>query len=268
MKYILSILSTFMIATLVIISCKKPTVDLITENNKWVYVDSSKFANVRIIHCITANTPFLPTATATTGPQVFVYTDGAKLNGNALSYGGQWPSPNVYATVTSGSNVKFNIVMARMNLAVVPNVPAPIAGDTLFSFNALLVSGKFYSLYLGDSTNNYKGELIEDQLPLPAYQKYKLRLANYIMNPFDTLSLYSRRNGVEIIQNIIHKQTSNWVEYDLPLIADTLDLRKKGTTVNYATAIPFTPTGQRMYTVVCRGKTGLKAVSAGLLTNR
>ncbi len=268
MKYILSILITCITASLIITSCKKPEIDLITENNKWVYVDSTLFANVRIIHCITANTPFLPTATSTTGPQVFVYANGAKLNGNALSYGGQWPSPNVYASIISGSNVKFDMVMARMNLALVPNVPAPIAGDTLSSFTAPLVKGKFYSLYLGDSTNNYKNELVEDQLPIPAYQKYKIRLANYIMNPFDTVSLFSRRNNIEIIQNITHKQISNWVEYDLPLIADTLDLRKKGSTTNYATAVAFTPTGQRMYTVVCRGKTGLKGIAAGVLTNR
>ncbi len=248
--------------------------DLIAENNKWEYLDSSNNANVRIVHCFAGNTPQIPTApNLTTGPQVFVYANGQKLNGNALSYGGQWPSPNVYATIPSG-NVEFKIVNARMNLAAVPNVPAPIAGDTLYTFTQQLDKGKYYSMYMGDTVPFIRFVVKEDVMPVPDYQTYKIRLAHMIMNPTDTLTLYSRRQAAEIISNITHKQVSDWVQLPLPIISDTLEIRKKGSTTTYitvgGTAPSFSPTGLRFYTVVLRGKTGVtgKTVSAAILTNR
>jgi hypothetical protein len=269
MKYLIIIFITTITLSAILLSCNKEKTDLIAENNKWVYVDSTKSANVRIIHCMAANAPSLPTASATAGPQVFVYANGQKLNGNALSYFGQWPSPNVYALIPSGTNVRFDIVMARLNLAVVPNVPAPVAGDTLFSFNGSLSNGKFYSLYLGDSAASFRGQLVEDVLTLPEYQKYKIRLVNYTMNPLDTFVVYSRKQGVNIIQDVTHKQISNWSEFDLPITVDTLDLRRKNSTVNITT-FPFLPTGLRMYSLIARGKNLLtgKLTASSIVTNR
>jgi hypothetical protein len=269
MKKMKIVLSGLFLLALVLPACKKNTTDGIVDNYKWVYTDTVNNANLRIIHCIASNTPTLPSASANTGPQFFAYINGKKLNGNALSYGGQWPSPSVYASVESGTNIRFDLVQARLNFLVVPNIPAPIAGDTLLTFTGTMQKGKYYSLYVGDSST-YKGELREDVLPVPAYQRYKIRLANWMMNPADTLTVYSRRNAADIITNISHKQVSDWVELDIPVVNDTFDIRKKGTTVSYVTFNNFAPAGLRMYTMIGRGKTGLtgKGASINILTNR
>lgn len=228
--------------------------DLLAENEKWEFLDSTNNANIRVVHCFAGNTPQIPTApNLTTGPQVFVYANGKKLNGNALSYGGQWPSPNVYAGIPSGT-VEFRIVNARMNLGVVPNIPAPIAGDTLYTFSQQLEQGKNYSLFMGDTVPYIRFVVKEDVLTTPEYQTYKIRLAHMIMNPTDTLSLYSRRQGAELISNITHKQISDWVQVPIPVISDTLEIRKKGSVATYitvgGTAPTFSPAGLRFYTVV------------------
>jgi hypothetical protein len=114
----------------------------------------------------------------------------------------------------------------------------------------------------------------EDIISNPEYQTYKVRLANWLMNPTDTITLYSRREAREIIQNITHKQYSDWVQLPLPIISDTLELRRKGTTTVYitigGTAPTFSPIGERSYTVIARGKTGVtsKTPSASIVTNR
>lgn len=249
--------------------------NLLDENVKSGYVDSSQSAFIKVIHNFAGNTPQVPTApNATTGPQFFLYGNGVKLTGNALSYTNVFPASTVYAAVPSGNNIRFDLVLARINLAVVPNVPAPIAGDTLLTFNQSLDAGKFYTFYIGDTVPTVRVSVKEDLLPVPEYQTYKIRLANFIMNPLDTLTLYSRRQKAEIIQAIPHKEVSDWVQLNLPIISDTLELRKKGTTTTYitvgGTAPAFAPAGLRMYTVVVRGKTGVtaKTNSASIITNR
>ncbi len=252
-------------------SCEKK--DLIAENNKWVYFDSSKAANVKLIHCFAGNTPQLPTASnLTTGPQVFVYANGKKLNGNALSYGGQWPSPAVYSSVPSGNNIRFDVVMARLNLSIVPNAPAPIAGDTLATFTQTLENGKYYSFFIGDSIPNFKVTVKEDGIiGKPAYQKFKIRLANWLMSPNDTFNIYSRREQRLIIKDVYHKQISDFVELNLPIVVDTFDVYKTNNATTIFTSLTaFSGVGERMYTLILRGKPGLagKLPQIGVVTNR
>jgi hypothetical protein len=262
------------ILTTMLYSCKRNNIEKV--NEIFQYIDSSAGANVKIVHCFAGNTPQLPTAAnLTTGPQVFFYADGKKLNGNALSYAGAWPSPQVYATVAAGSNVRIDVVMARLNLAVVPNRPAPIVGDTLVSFNTNLEKGKFYSFYFGDSVPTYKVTVKEDNLTPPAYQTFKIRLANFLMDPMDTLEARSRITNQVIFQNVAHKDVTPWVEIPLPVLeTDTLDIKIKGAATNLTptTGLVLAATGLRMYTVVARGKRSLamagKAQSFNILTNR
>jgi hypothetical protein len=267
MNKIMIFLACIITTIIIVSSCKKE--DNIAKNNKWIYADSANNTNVRLIHCFAGNTPNLPPNTAT-GPQVFVYVNGAKLNGNALSYGGQWPSPSVYASIPQTGSVRLDFVMARLNFSAVPVLPAPIAGDTLVSITTNLEKGKKYSIYFSDTIPTYRVTVVEDQLVLPQYQRYKIRFANFVMNPLDTLSIYSRRQVGEVVSDITHKNHSGWVELDLPAISDTLELRKKGTTTVLASLNGFSPAGLRMYTIVGRGKTGVtgKGYSIGALINR
>ena len=253
-----------------ITGCEKNNVNLIDENNKWVYLDSSNSGNIKIIQVFAGNTPQIPTApNPTTGPQVFIYANGKKLNGTALSYGSVWPVSNVYANIPSGST-RFDIINARLNLTVVPNVPGFIAGDTLATFTATVDKAKYYSLYIGDTVPAVRVTIKEDVFPVPDYQTYKIRVANLLMNPLDTVTLFSARQNAEIISNITHKNVSDWIQVPLPVINDTLIFRKKGTTTSYAQLNGFAPVGLRMYTLIARGKTGVtnKTPAAALITNR
>lgn len=246
--------------------------DLIDDNNKWIYLDSSNSANVKFLQVFAGNTPQLPTAAnATTGPQVFIYANGKKITGNSLSYGGVFPVTNVYANIPSGIT-KFDIINGRLDLTVVPNVPKFIAGDTLASFTATLDKSKYYSIYIGDSVPFMRATIKEDMFATPDVGTYKIRIANLFMNnnPTDTVSLFSVRQNAEIISNITHKEVSNWVQIPVPIISDTLIFRKKGTVTSYAVLNGFSPTPLRSYTLVGRGKNGVtgKTPAAALITNR
>lgn len=253
---------------MVMLSCE--TDNLLDANIKTTPLDSSSVAFIKFTQLYAGNTPQLPTAAnLTTGPQVFLYANGKKITGSAVGFGGFFPVTSVYAAVEAGTNVRFDVIQARMNLAVVPNIPAPIAGDTLKTFNQTLEKGKFYTILLGDSVPNFNTTVKEDVLNVPGVLTYKIRLANWFMNPTDTLNVYSRREGREVITGITHKQFSDWVEIPVPVISDTMDLRRKGTTTSIV-GVGFSPAGTRMYTIVGRGKTGVsgKALAAALIVNR
>jgi hypothetical protein len=261
----------FILITLAgIISCNKNDVNLIDENNKWVLLDSSNSANIKIIQVFAGNTPQIPTApNDSTGPQVFIYANGKKLNGNALSYGGVWPTTSVYANVPEG-NTRFDIINARLDLSVVPNIPKFNAGDTLATFTAALSKGKYYSFYIGDTVPTVRVTIKEDNIIVPEYQTYKLRVANFFMNPTDTVLLYSVRQSAVIFNNVTHKNISDWIQLPLPVISDTLIFLRKGATIGFTQINGFSPTGLRMYTIIGRGKTNVKnkRPSISSITNR
>ena len=297
---IYNLILIFLSGCIVITSCNK-NVNLLDENNKSVYLDASNSANIKVIDVFAGNSPVLPTAQSQlySGPQFFIYANGVKLNGTALGYingntftlplaasnplanpnaiGLLFPITNVYANVAAGAT-RFDLILSRLNLGVVPNVPSFIAGDTLITFNTTLIPGKNYSMYIGDTIPTYKVTFKEDDLSAtPAYQTYKIRLANFLMDPLERITLFSRRQNAEIISDISHKNVSDWVQLPLPIISDTLEIRKTGTAVTYITvqgtasqSPTFAPTGMRMYTVIARGKTGLiaKAPSASIIINR
>lgn len=249
--------------------------DLISENDKWIFTDTTDVGYVRFVHAFAGNTPQIPSAAANTGPQVFLYADGAKLNGTNLGYAANWPGPNVYATIKTGG-VGFMAVLARLNTSVVPNIPAPSAGDTLLKFSQNIEKGKYYTMILVDTVPSMKIWVKEDNLVIPAINKYKIRLINTTANPLDTLDLYSRVLKQNIISGVTHKQASDFIEVALPPVNDTLEVRKPGGTaalyyVGSQTAPQtFAPVSERIYSVVCRGKTGVtnKTPSSTLVTNR
>lgn len=269
------ILHIFIILTVSVFSiyssCTKK--DQLDENEKTVLTDNLNVGLVRVFHNYAGRTPALP---AGTSPTLFLYLNGAKFTGNSLTYTSNFPATNVYATVPAGA-ATFLGVLARMNTTVVPNIPAPVAGDTVLSFNFNVEKGKYYSVYLVDTTPTIRALVKEENFTLPAVGAYKIRLANLTGNLADSLNLYSRNTRTVLIPNVTHKQISDFVELPLNLINDTLEIRRPGGTaqlyyVNNATAPqPFFPVSQRIYTVVCRGKTGSatnNTPSANLVTNR
>lgn len=271
MKILYKIVLIICIIIVGIFGCKKNT-NLIDENNKWVLLDSSNSTNVKIIQVFASNTPQIPTApNLTTGPQVFIYANGQKLNGLSLGYGSVWPTTNVYGNIPSG-NTRFDIINGRMDLTVVPNLPKFIAGDTLATFTATLDKGKYYSLYIGDTVPNMRVTLKEDNLILPDPLTYKIRVGNFSMNnnPTDTFNLFSVRQNAEIITDISHKNISDWVQIPIPILNDTLIFRKKGNVLPYLIVSIPPNAAQRMVTIIAKGKSGVtaKLPSTTILINR
>jgi hypothetical protein len=267
-KLIIYIASFTALSTLIFSTCKNE--NAIKDQDVTEFVDTTKVAFIRVVHAFAGNTPQLPTAAnLTTGPQVFIYANGAKLNGNALSYGGQWPSPNVYATVPATSPIQFRAIMARLNLSAVPNIPAPMAGDTLLTVMKTLTPGKKYTMYFGDTVANYTLVENEDILNFPPEGNFQIRMANWSMVPTDTFDVWSRREQRNLITNVWHKQISPFSTVVVPDISDTLDIRRKGSTTATNTVI-LAGVGLRHYTIVMRGKGTLagKNLSANILTTR
>lgn len=250
-------------------SCDKTDKDLILENADWRPIDRGGVAFLRVFDAYAANTPNLP-GSSTAGPVVFLYGNAVKFTHTGFGYGSAWPSTSVYATVPAGPTA-FDVVMSRMNTAT-PQQPAPNAGDTLLKFNYSTVAGRYYSLFLVDTTT-MRFLMIDDAPIFPPDGKYRIRLVHVAANPKDTLNLYSRLEKRNIIVNIPHKQYSDWLERDV--ILDTLEVRKNGQAVatyvwsGTTTYTPFNPVSKRFYTVVARGKDGLtgKGPGATLITN-
>jgi hypothetical protein len=267
----LIILSAFLIYG----SCKKREITKVNEN--FDFVDSSQVANIKLIQAFAGNLPQIPTApNLTTGPQVFFYANGKKLNGNALSYGGVWPSPNTYAIAPTG-NVTFHVVQARLNLSVVPLAPAPIAGDTLATFTTNLAPGKFYSFYMGDTVPFVRVKVVEDILTKPDEGTFKIRVLNYSMNIADTFYVFNKSTQTNIVNELKHKELSDWVQIPLPVLeADTFELRRKGSLPTALPTLSFTSSTfipLRMYTLIVRGTSALPAIPGkglafGVITNR
>lgn len=245
-------ISMYLLLLFVVVSCDDK--NLLDENNKWTYADTTNGAQIKLIHVYPSLTPAVTTGN---GPQVFIYRGNQKLNGTAaqaLSYGGVWPSSSVYGLIPSG-NTPYYLVMNRVNTSA---IPTPNAGDTVTSLSYDFQANKFYSVFLIDTAPSPKTFVVEDIITVPAALKYRARFGNLGMNPTDTFDIFSVRAGANIATNLSIKQMTSFSEFDVPALADTFYLRKKGTTTpNVSSVFGFSPTSLRSYTFFVRGKTGI-----------
>lgn len=254
----------FLCTAIVFVACKKNKLD---DVNQLLDSDQTNNANVKFIHTFASITPALTTGA---GPNIFMYQNGKKLNGSttgssSLVYGGISPLTTSYSLIPFGP-IYFQGIMAR----VAGSIPAPIAGDTVFTASQGLISGKYYSLFLTDTVPTPSIKVVEDDMSLPDTGKYKIRFGNFISNPTESYSVWSRREGKLILDNISYKTVSNFISLAIPIGLDTFDLRKVGTTVNISSINSFSPVQQRIYTLFSRGKTGIstRALTLSFYTNR
>lgn len=254
----------FFCIAIVFIACKKNKLDEVT-----ILLDSDQVnnANVKFIHTFASITPALTTGA---GPNVFMYQNGKKINGStsgssSLVYGGISPLTTTYSLLPVGS-VFFQGIMARVS----GSTPAPIAGDTVFTATQGFAAGKYYSLFLTDTVPTPSIKAVEDDMTLPDTGKYKIRFGNFISNPTESYSVWSRREGKLILDNISYKTVSNFISLSIPTGLDTFDLRKTGTTINISSINSFSPVQQRIYTLFSRGKTSIatRALTLSFYTNR
>jgi hypothetical protein len=243
-----------------LLGCTRNT-ELLDENRQWQVADIKKNARVKFVYAYASITPAI---TAGAGPNMAIFMDNQRLTGNTatlnfLSYAivsgtssFVFPSSANYALVPPGNHT-FYFVMNRFTAGVF----APVSGDTVFKTTTNLEAAKKYSVFLVDTVQKPGVVVKEDIYVDPPPGKFKVRYANLVANPNEKVDVYSTRQGKVIFSNITYKQITNYDEYSVTELSDTLQIRLAGTTTVRETANGFSPTPQGVYTLMSRGKTGV-----------
>lgn len=242
-----NIIASF-ILILVLAGCKK---NLLDNNEYWKFEPGNAY--IKFIHVY--NSSFPSAATPANGPIVTYSVAGTQVSGvnnNGVAYGGIFPTTGgQYASVLPGTiNIKTAVYRAPGSAAQ----PTDVVADGSFTLNA----GGYYSAFLVDSlpfqaatTPNMVIVPDSAQRARPGY--FKIRFAHMIPTT-DTLEMVSKVNQTVVAGNITFKQVTPFIELPLLAKADTMLLRKKGTTAILATqSSNFLPATEKVYTFFCRG---------------
>jgi Domain of unknown function (DUF4397) len=234
-------------------------------------------ANIRFIHAYNSLTPSVSTPAA--GPVVDFFANGVKVSGifsntgtvTAIGYGGVFPifSNGQYASVAPGDvAIKAALYRAAGSTAL----PTDVITDGKFSLEA----GNYYSAFLVDTMPlpapaNVNIAVVKDDVARAKTGFYKMRFAHMIPTT-DTLEIVSKNSNTVLLSNITYKTVSNFIELPLNIKNDTIQLRKKGTTVVLTDQKPFFPATEKVYTFYCRGiytaTAGTRARVLTFYTNR
>jgi hypothetical protein len=245
-----NIIASF-ILLLVLAGCKK---NLLDKNEYWKFEPGNAY--VKFIHAYTSSFPSM--ATPANGPIVTYAVNGtlvSGVNGNGVAYAGIFPtSSGQYASVLPGT---LNIKTALYRAAGVAAPANEVVSDGSFTLNA----GGYYSAFLVDTmpfpaaaTPNMVIVADSAQRAKPGF--YKIRFAHMIPTT-DTLEIISKVNQTVVAGSITFKKATPFVELPIFTRADTMQLRKKGTTAILATQTGnFVPASERVYTFFCRGLYG------------
>lgn len=257
--------------------CEKDKLDGLV---KWEPYDPATSANIRLLHAYAWLSPAVTVTSPSlaSGQHFYFYRDTFKLNGNPISYGGNWPGPSVYSLQPAGS-YDFRLVLARQATVNGVVVPKPNAGDTFITKKLTLEAGKYYSAFITDTLPNKDLWMIEDKIN-PVYDTaYYIRLAHLLVNNKDTLNVFSRRENRNIISDITYKTASEFVRLRVPTSADTFEIIRRGPGTNPYTVTGTSPTNRvntfvgtpgRYYTLIARGNPRVagRAAAVGFYTNR
>ena len=181
-----------------------------------------------------------------------VYVNGAKLNGAFLTYGSIFPSAtNLYAAVPPGAPQTIRITV---NGVTTPD------SVTLATFTKTLVAGSYYSLMITDSvltTNEAKQIFVQDKFTITDTSHFTMRIVHAILN--DTagknIDVYSMRQAANMFSNVSPGTVSAFNSQPYYFVADTLIVRRAGTTFELARlSTAASPIGrQRAYTLLYKG---------------
>ncbi len=170
-----------------------------------------------------------------------VFIDNSKITGTALATGNIFPSTAFYSALTAGTRT---LVMRDTLATTTQNV---------ISFNPNFEKGKYYTLFLYDSTTAVKQKIVEDKLEQPTDGTARIRFANFIFSSsaIPNVDVYSFKKGTNVFTNISPTSVTDFVSYTAG--SDSLFIRPTGTTTNLA-KLSTTPAANRSYTYVFRGQ--------------
>lgn len=241
-----NIIASF-ILILVLAGCKK---NLLDNNEYWNFEPANAY--VKFVHAYTSSFP--STATPAAGPIVTYSVAGTKVSGvnnNGIAYGAIFPTTGgQYASVSPGT---FGIKTALYRAAGATALPTDVVADGSFTLNA----GTYYSAFLVDSipfppATTPNMVIISDSVERAKPGYFKMRFA-HMMPTVDTLEIVSKNTQAVLFGNLNFRKASSFIEMPLLSKNDTIQLRKRGTTVVLAENRPFFPASERVYTFYCRG---------------
>lgn len=181
-----------------------------------------------------------------------VYVNGFKINGAFMTYGSIFPTANnLYASVPAGAPQTIRITI---NGVTTPD------SVTLATYTKTLVAGSYYSFIFTDSlltSNDSKQMFVQDNFVISDTTRYTMRIVHAILN--DTLGknidIYSTRQAANMFTNVSPGTVSAFTSQLYYFIADTLIVRRAGSTFELArlstASIPLNR--QRAYTLLYKG---------------
>lgn len=252
-KYI-SVACTFM----AMIACEKTLLD---DNIQWQYSDPSN-ANLKVLNAYTSNVPAGAPGVGVT--RFYVYQEKTKLNGNALTAPGSWPSTATYASIKAGKANYFLLLDRRVG----NDYGTYVKGDTAFKANLDLQAGKFYTAFLIGASPTQEVMLVEDEMIEPAVGKYRLRIANLVPDPARPIDVYSRREKRKIVTGLDYKKVGGFIELSIPTISDTLDVFDATSPTKALYFATILPVSKKVYTFYAQGRRGFRTEGLSSYTNR
>lgn len=173
----------------------------------------------------------------------YVYADGNALTGVIFAYLGIFPATGQYAAVNPGNR----------NISIKDTLPATTQNPVNFSAN--LEAGKYYSIFIYDTTTSVKYKLVEDAIVVPTDTTARLRFANLVFSTgtIPNVDVYSAKRNENIFTNVAVSDVTDFIPY-ASLFTDSIYVRETGTTTDLAPVLSITPNVKRSYTVVFRGR--------------
>ena len=174
-----------------------------------------------------------------------MFVDNIQITGTLLAYGGIFPSTGYAAALTPGSHT----VVIKDTVATSTQPPISIAAN--------LEAGKNYSIFTYDTVNSIKYVMTTDQIDKPTDTTARLRFANLIFSKtaLPNVDLFSITRGVNVFTNVPLAQVTNFIPFP-SRGTDFLTVRATGTTTDLTPTFSVTPTINRSYTVIFRGRYG------------
>lgn len=172
-----------------------------------------------------------------------VFVDGAPATGISLAYLGLFPATGQYAIVNPGNR---NIVIKDTSSGAI---------QSEVNFSADFAAGKFYTVFIYDTTTSVKYKMVEDNIVIPSDTSARLRFANlvYSASAIPNVDVYSVKKGANIFTNLAVADVTDFIPV-ASYVTDSIYVRETGTTTNLAPVLTITPNVKRSYTVVFRGR--------------
>lgn len=114
----------------------------------------------------------------------YAYVDGVQVSGSALAFGGIFPGAAYSVRLTPGTHS----ILIKDTLSTTLQVP--------LTYNQVFDLGKFYTLFLYDTTASPKMLAVKNNITIPLDTSCMLRFANFIYNPTPVanVDVYAFRN--------------------------------------------------------------------------